>query len=83
MGRCKFSPVNTGDYHTKKCILEGSLTTEEYTNLFHPDWESVTDILEVTMSIDAQATDLYLPASNEAMMHNLKSGKTGRSFYRG
>ncbi len=43
--------------------LEGGLTTEEYANLFHPDWESVTDIIEVAMSIEAQALDLYLRAS--------------------
>jgi rubrerythrin len=44
--------------------LEGGLTTEEYANLFHPDWESVTDIIEVAMSIEAQALDLYLRASD-------------------
>ncbi|GAX61451.1 rhodanese-related sulfurtransferase [Candidatus Scalindua japonica] len=46
--------------------LEGGLTTEEYANLFHPDWESVTDIIEVAMSIEAQALDLYLRASERA-----------------
>jgi rhodanese-related sulfurtransferase/rubrerythrin len=47
-------------------ILEGGLTTEEYANLFHPDWESVTDIIEVAMSIEAQALDLYLRASDRS-----------------
>ena len=46
--------------------LEGGLTTEEYANLFHPDWESVTDIIEVAMSIEAQALDLYLRASGRS-----------------
>ena len=46
--------------------LEGGLTTEEYANLFHPDWESVTDIIEVAMSIEAQALDLYLRASDRS-----------------
>ena len=46
--------------------LEGGLTTEEYANLFHPDWESVTDIIEVAMSIEAQALDLYLRASERS-----------------
>lgn len=46
--------------------LEGGLTTEEYANLFQPDWESVTDIIEVAMSIEAQALDLYLRASDRS-----------------
>ena len=46
--------------------LEGGLTTEEYANLFHPNWESVTDIIEVAMSIEAQALDLYLRASDKS-----------------
>ncbi|MBC8549255.1 MAG: sulfurtransferase [Candidatus Brocadiales bacterium] len=46
--------------------LEGDLTTEEYANLFHPNWESVTDIIEVAMSIEAQALDLYLRASDKS-----------------
>ena len=46
--------------------LEGGLTTKEYANLFHPDWESVTDIIEVAMSIEAQALDLYLRASDRS-----------------
>ncbi len=46
--------------------LEGGLTTEEYANLFHPDWESVTDIIEVAMSIEAQALDLYLRSSERS-----------------
>ena len=46
--------------------LEGGLTTEEYANFFHPDWESVTDVIEVAMSIEAQALDLYLRASDRS-----------------
>jgi len=46
--------------------LEGGLTTEEYANLFHPDWESVSDIIEVAMSIEAQALDLYLRVSDRS-----------------
>ncbi len=46
--------------------LEGGLTTEEYANLFHPDWESVADIIEMAMSIEAQALDLYLRASDKS-----------------
>ena len=43
--------------------VEGGLTTEEYTNLFQPDWESLSDIIELAMSIEAQALDLYLRAA--------------------
>ncbi len=46
--------------------LEGGLTSEEYANIFHPDWESVVDIIEIAMSIEAQALDLYLRASDRS-----------------
>ncbi len=46
--------------------VEGGLTTEEYANLFQPDWESVKDIAEVAMSIEAQALDLYQRASDRS-----------------
>lgn len=44
--------------------VEGGLTTDEYVNLFRPDWESTTDIVELAMSIEAQALDLYLRAAD-------------------
>jgi len=57
-------------------VLEGGLTTEEYADFFMPDWESPKDIMELAMSIEAQALDLYLrvadrttlPASREALL---------------
>ncbi len=39
--------------------VEGGLTTEEYISRFNPDWESAIDIVELAMSIEAQALDLY------------------------
>jgi len=45
--------------------VEGGLTTEEYLNLFQPDLESVSDIIELAMSIEAQALDLYLRAAEK------------------
>jgi rhodanese-related sulfurtransferase/rubrerythrin len=48
-----------------KGAIEGGLTTEEYSNLFQPDWESVSDIIDIAMSIEAQALDLYTRASNK------------------
>jgi sulfur-carrier protein adenylyltransferase/sulfurtransferase len=46
--------------------VEGGLTTQEYAEMFNPDWESVTDIIEIAMSIEAQALDLYLRASEKS-----------------
>ncbi len=44
--------------------MEGGLTTEEYTEMFKPDWESARDITGIAMSIEAQALDLYQRASD-------------------
>ena len=44
--------------------MEGGLSTEEYIALFSPDWESVEEIIELAMSIEAQALDLYLRAAD-------------------
>jgi rubrerythrin len=53
-------------------VLEGGLTTEEYANLLMPSTETVTDIIELAMSIEAQALDLYLRASQKAQSHKGK-----------
>ena len=47
-------------------VLEGGLTTEEYANLLMPSHETVAQIIELAMSIEAQALDLYLRASEKA-----------------
>jgi rhodanese-related sulfurtransferase/rubrerythrin len=47
-------------------VVEGGLTTEEYTNLFQPNWESAADIVGLAMSIEAQALDLYLRAADRS-----------------
>ena len=47
-------------------VMEGGLTTEEYTRLFAFDPESVTDIAELAMSIEAQALALYLRAAEKS-----------------
>lgn len=57
-------------------IVEGGMTTEEYSNRFQPDMESVTEIIDIAMSIEAQALDLYMrageridhPQSKEALV---------------
>lgn len=46
-------------------VIEGGLTTTEYTNLFVPNWESVEDVVSLAMSIEAQALDLYLRAAEK------------------
>ena len=40
--------------------IEGGLTTEEYSRLFSIDPESAMNIIEIAMSIEAQALDLYM-----------------------
>ena len=45
---------------------EGGLTTQEYLDLFKPDLESVTDIIGLAMSIEAQALDLYQRAAERS-----------------
>ncbi|MFO7715564.1 rhodanese-like domain-containing protein [Desulfosarcina sp.] len=47
-------------------VLEGGLTTEEYANLLMPATDTLADIIELAMSIEAQALDLYLRASVKA-----------------
>jgi rhodanese-related sulfurtransferase/rubrerythrin len=47
-------------------VLEGGLTTEEYTNLLMPSCDTLTEIIELAMSIEAQALDLYLRAAGKA-----------------
>jgi len=47
-------------------VLEGGLTTEEYANLLMPSTDTLADIIELAMSIEAQALDLYLRASAKA-----------------
>ena len=46
--------------------LEGGLTTDEYIQMFKPDWESAVDIISLAMSIEAQALDLYTRASERS-----------------
>jgi rubrerythrin len=42
-----------------KGVVEGGLTTEEYIQRFNPSLDSLTDIISLAMSIEAQALDLY------------------------
>ncbi|MFZ5564625.1 MAG: rhodanese-like domain-containing protein [Thermodesulfobacteriota bacterium] len=46
-------------------VVEGGMTTDDYIALFSPDTESVTDIIGLAISIEAQALDLYFRASEK------------------
>jgi rhodanese-related sulfurtransferase/rubrerythrin len=46
--------------------VEGGLTTDEYVQMFQPDWESDVDIISLAMSIEAQALDMYTRASEKS-----------------
>ncbi len=47
-------------------VVEGGLTTDEYINLFKPDWNTSSDVVDLAMSIEAQALDLYTRAANRS-----------------
>ena len=44
-------------------LSEGGMSTQEYIELFEPDRESPEGVIELAMSIEAQALDLYFRAS--------------------
>lgn len=46
--------------------VEGGMTTDEYVQMFKPDWESAVEIISLAMSIEAQALDLYTRASERS-----------------
>ncbi len=62
------TPASRERFETERLpeVLEGGLTTEEYASLLMPSYDTVTDIIELAMSIEAQALDLYLRASEKA-----------------
>lgn len=61
-------PVTRDTFEARQVteVLEGGLTTEEYANLLMPSYDTMTEIIELAMSIEAQALDLYLRASEKA-----------------
>jgi rubrerythrin len=46
--------------------VEGGLTTDEYVQMYQPDWNSAIDIISLAMSIEAQALDLYTRAADRS-----------------
>jgi rubrerythrin len=69
------NPVTRDTFEAQQVpeVLEGGLTTEEYANLLMPSYDKLTEIIELAMSIEAQALDLYLRASEKA--HNAAGKK--------
>ena len=61
-------PITREAFEARKLpeVLEGGLTTEEYANLLMPSYDTLAGIIELAMSIEAQALDLYLRASQKA-----------------
>lgn len=47
-------------------VAEGGMSTEEYIKFFNPDRKSPEGVLDLAMSIEAQALDLYFRASERA-----------------
>ena len=66
--RLSEKPLSREEFVNSKVAdaIEGGLTTEEYVARFNPDWESAKDITGIAMSIEAQALDLYLRASQKS-----------------
>jgi rhodanese-related sulfurtransferase/rubrerythrin len=46
--------------------LEGGMAVGEYMALFQPDWNAPQEVIELAMTIEAQALDLYLRAARRA-----------------
>lgn len=60
-------PVNREEFEKDMVqAMEGGLTTEEYIDHFQPNFDYVPDIIELAMSIEAQALDLYLRSADKS-----------------
>ncbi|MFO7753159.1 MAG: rhodanese-like domain-containing protein [Desulfobacteraceae bacterium] len=53
-------------------VVEGGLTTQQYIDMFNPDFSNPGEVLELAMSIEAQAMDMYSRAA--ARSENRGSG---------
>lgn len=47
-------------------VVEGGLTTEQYIEMFNPDFSDPGEVVELAMSIEAQAMDMYSRAAMRA-----------------
>lgn len=66
----------TYDEFAKKVVkpaMEEGISTDQYIELYNPDFNSEFDILSMAMSIEAQALDLYTRAAHLAKDDSIKS----------
>jgi rhodanese-related sulfurtransferase/rubrerythrin len=54
-------------------VVEGGMTTEQYVAMFRPDPESPVEIVDLAMSIEAQALDLYQRAAGRMSAEGAKT----------
>lgn len=47
-------------------VVEGGLTTDDYLRMFQPDLNHAPDVVDLAMSIEAQALDLYVRAAEKS-----------------
>ena len=73
-------PIEQEDFEAGKArpLMEGGLTTSEYMDLFQPDLTSMVNVVELAMSIEAQALDLYARAAERS--DNPQSAKALRTL---
>lgn len=53
--------------------VEGGMTTQEYAEMFQPDWESPVDVISLAMSIEAQALDMYQRTAQKVADENSRN----------
>ena len=60
--------IDRGTFESEQVekAVEGGLTTDEYIRLFKPDLNVSSDIVDLAMSIEAQALDLYTRVANRS-----------------
>jgi sulfur-carrier protein adenylyltransferase/sulfurtransferase len=60
--------IDRGTFESEQVekAVEGGLTTDEYIRLFKPDLNVLSDIVDLAMSIEAQALDLYTRVANRS-----------------
>ena len=61
--------MNQGTFESERVeqAVEGGWTTDEYIARFEPDWSRPSETLELAMSIEAQALDLYTRAADRSL----------------
>ena len=65
-GNIESAPNNRKEFEKQiqADYMEGGMTTEEYLQMFMPNQDSPQDVIELAMSIESQALDLYQRAAD-------------------